>query len=151
VSVKNIHVVPWPIRAVVIPPPIRASIESHVATDHPNEAGGFLDCTRHERRLRATRHVPIPNESAIPKRRFETTVDSRVPPPPRIFYHSHTSPESISGLTRIDKRSIPEPFAIVAFAPHGEILSYRGFKRSLLNWQELRVEATPTGKQLARL
>ena len=142
--------VPWPIRTVVIPPSIRASIESYIATNHPNEAGGFLGCRRQGRRLRATRHIPIANESSIPKRRFETTVDDRVPPPPRVFYHSHTSPESISGLTRIDKRLIPEPFALVIFAPHGEALSYRGFKHSLLEWRELRVEAD-TGRRLARL
>jgi len=142
-------VVPWPIQSLVIPPTIRASVESYVATHHPEEAGGFLDCVRRGSRLRATRHVPIPNESSIPKRRFETTVDQRVPPPPRIFYHSHTSPESISGLTRIDKRSIPEPFALVVFAPRGSVLSYRGFKRSLRRWRELRVEAE--GEQLARL
>ena len=143
--------VPWPIRTVVIPPPIRASIESHVATHHPNEAGGFLGCRRRGRRLRATRHIPIANESTIPERRFETTVDDRVPPPPRVFYHSHTSPESVSGLTRIDKRSIPEPFALVIFAPHGKALSYRGFKHGLLEWRELRVEAGTTGGRLARL
>jgi proteasome lid subunit RPN8/RPN11 len=144
-------VVPWPIRTVVIPPPIRASIESHITTHHPDEAGGFLGCQRRGRRLRAARHVPIENESSIPKRRFETTVDERVPPPPRVFYHSHTSPESISGLTRIDKRSIPEPFALVIFAPRGEPLSYRGFKHGIFEWWELRVEAAATGKRLARL
>ncbi len=142
--------VPWPIRTVIIPSPIRASIESHVATYHPDEAGGFLDCRRRGRRLRATRHIPIPNESTIPKRRFETTVDERVPPPPRVFYHSHTSSESISGLTQIDKRSIPEPFALVIFAPHGNTLSYRGFKHGLLEWRELRVE-TESSTRLARL
>jgi proteasome lid subunit RPN8/RPN11 len=142
-------VVPWPIQSLVIPPPIRTSIESDVATHHPEEAGGFLDCVRRGSQLRATRHVPIPNESSIPNRRFETTVDERVPPPPRVFYHSHTSPESISGLTRIDKRSIPEPFALVVFAPRENVLSYRGFKHTLRRWRELRVKAE--GERLARL
>jgi hypothetical protein len=147
----KIIVVPWPIRVIVVPPPICASIESHITTHHPEEAGGFLDCVRRGRRLRATRHVPIVNDSATPERRFETTVDGRAPPPPRVFYHSHTSPRSVSGLTQIDERSIPETFALVVFAPHGNALSYRGFKRGLLNWQELRIEADQTAKQLPRL
>jgi hypothetical protein len=95
--------------------------------------------------------VPIPNDSTTPRRRFETTVDERAPPPPRVFYHSHTSPESVSGLTGVDERSIPEAFALVVFAPHGDVLSYRGFKHGVLNWQELRIEADTTGRQLPKL
>lgn len=91
------------------------------------------------------------NDSPTPKRRFETTVDDRAPPPPRVFYHSHTSPASISGLTTVDKRSIPEPFAIVVFAPRETALSYRAFKRGLLDWRELRVESTSTRSRLPRL
>ena len=143
--------VPWPVRAVLIPPPIRRSIETHVAAAHPHEAGGFLRCVRRGDRLRATGNVPVPNDSSTPKRRFETTVDDRAPPPPRVFYHSHTSPASISGLTPVDRRSIPEPFALVVFAPRETALSYRAFKRGLLKWRELRVETGPSRSRLPRL
>ncbi|WP_049926053.1 MPN domain-containing protein [Natronomonas moolapensis] len=143
--------VPRPVRAVLLPSPIRRSVESHVAAAHPHEAGGFLRCVRRGDRLRATGHVPVRNDSPIPKRRFETTVDDRAPPPPRVFYHSHTSPASISGLTPVDKRSIPEPFALVVFAPQEAALSYRGFKRGLLTWRELRVEAGSSRSRLPRL
>jgi len=144
-------VLPWPIRGFVVPPQIRRSIVSHVAADHPREAGGFLGCVRRGNRLYSTHHVPLPNDSSNPKRRFESTVDDRVPPPPRLFYHSHTSASSPSGLTTIDKQSIPEPFALVVFAPHGTSLGYRGFKRQLLGWQELSVETSTDRTRLPRL
>jgi proteasome lid subunit RPN8/RPN11 len=142
---------PWPIQGFVISPEIRRSIASHVAADHPREAGGFLGCVRRGNRLYSTHHVPLSNESSTPKRRFETTVDDRVPPPPRVFYHSHTSASSPSGLTRVDKRSIPEPFALVVFAPHQTVLSYRGFKHRLLGWHEIRIETSTDRTRLARL
>ncbi len=132
---------PWVVRGIVIPQRIRRSIESHVADDHPHEAGGFLACERRGTRLHATRHVPVLNGSSTPENRFETVVDARVPPPPRVFYHSHTSARSPSGLSSVDERSIPEPFALVVFAPHGTALSFRAFKRGLLQWRELLVEA----------
>jgi len=144
-------VLPWPILGVVIPPQIRRSVANHVAADHPQEAGGFLGCVRRGDRLHSTHHVPLPNDSLTPDRRFETTVDDRVPPPPRLFYHSHTSASSPAGLTTVDERSIPEPFAIVVFAPHGTPLSYRGFKRRLLGWQELPVETSTDRTRLPRL
>ncbi|WP_411718600.1 hypothetical protein, partial [Natronomonas sp.] len=121
------------------------------AAAHPHEAGGFLRCARCGDRLRATGHVPVVNDSPSPRRRFETTVDDRAPPPPRVFYHSHTTPESISGLTPVDRRSIPEPFAIVVFAPREAALSYRAFKRNLLRWRELPVESSSTRSRLPRL
>ncbi|PGF18342.1 hypothetical protein CP556_12880 [Natrinema sp. CBA1119] len=136
-----VHTVfPWAVRGIVISSSIRRSIESHVAEEHPHEAGGFLACERRSNRLHATRHVPVPNGSSTPETRFETVVDGRVPPPPRVFYHSHTSARSPSGLSTVDERSIPEPFALVIFAPHGTALSYRTFKRGLLRWRELLVE-----------
>lgn len=144
-------VVPRPVAGFVIPPEIRQSLGSHIAADHPREAGGFLNCTRRGNRLYATHHVPLPNESSTPDRRFESTVDDRVPPPPRLFYHSHTSASAPAGLTRVDEQSIPEPFAIVVFAPHGTPLSYRGFKRRLLGWQELPVETSTDRTRLPRL
>lgn len=131
---------PWPVRRVVIPPDVRGDLDSHVVGEFPDEAGGFLACERRGDRLRATRHVPLLNGSETPRRRFETVIDERAPPPPRVFYHSHTSASSPSGLTRIDERSIPEPFALVVFAPHGRPLSYRLFKRGLLQWREHPVE-----------
>lgn len=139
---------PLPVRVLVIPSRIRRAIEDHVATTHPEEAGGFLACTRRRSRLHATRHVPLPNDAANPRRRFRTVIDERVPPPPRVFYHSHPSASSPSGLTQVDERSIPEPFALVIFAPHGPISSYRAFKRGLLNWRELVVKNGQDGVRL---
>jgi len=144
-------VVPRPVAGFVIPPEIRRSIASHVAADHPREAGGFLNCSRRGNRLYAIHHVPLPNDSPTPDRRFETTVDDRVPPPPRLFYHSHTSASSPAGLTTVDEQSIPEPFALVVFAPHETPLSYRGFKRRLFGWQELPVETSTDRTRLPRL
>lgn len=121
-----------------------------MAAAHPEEAGGFLACTRHYSRLHAEGHVALPNESPTPRRRFETVIDDRVPRPPRVFYHSHPNARSPSGLTRLDERSIPEPFALIVFAPHGPALSYRAFKRGLLRWRELAVESERTRTRLPR-
>ncbi len=142
---------PRPVRGVVVTPKIRRSVASHVADAHPREAGGFLGCARRGDRLCSTRHVTLSNDSPTPTRRFESVVDDRAPPPPRLFYHSHTSASSPAGLTAVDKRSIPEPFALVVFAPHGTPLSYRGFKRRLLGWRELPVEGGPDRTRLPRL
>lgn len=139
---------PRPVRQIVVPPEIRKSIERHVSNDHPNEAGGFLACKRRSSRLRATHCVPLPNEASQPTRRFKTVVDERVPPPPRVFYHSHTSASAPAGLTSVDERSIPESFALVAFAPKGTVLSYRAFKRGLLRWLELRATGAVDGTRL---
>lgn len=144
-------VFPRPVRTVVVPPSVRRAVESHVDDDHPEEAGGFLACERRGSRLHAERCVRIPNEAPTPRWRFEATVDERAPPPPRVFYHSHTGPGSPSGLTRFDRRSIPEPFALVVFAPDGEALSFRAFKRGLLRWTELAVENTAGRERLIRL
>lgn len=143
-------VFPQPVRGIVIPSEIRRAIESHVAATHPAEAGGFLACTRRGSRLHAERHVPLPNDATNPRRRFRAVIDDRAPPPPRVFYHSHTSARSPSGHTRTDERSIPEPFSVVVFAPHGPILSYRAFKRRLLDWRELIVEDGRDGVRLPR-
>ncbi|ADJ16627.1 hypothetical protein C497_00890 [Halalkalicoccus jeotgali B3] len=143
-------VFPQPVRGIVIPAEIRHAIESHVAAVHPKEAGGFLACTRQGDRLHAKRHVSLPNDAPMPRRRFSAVVDDRVPPPPRVFYHSHTSARSPSGHTRTDERSIPEPFSIVVFAPHGPILSYRAFKRRLFDWRELLIESKTGGGRFPR-
>jgi len=144
-------VFPWPVRGVVLPADVRRDVDRHVTDEYPKEAGGFLACERRGRRLRATRHVPVLNGADTPERRFETVVDDRVPPPPRVFYHSHTRADSPSGLTTVDERSIPEPFALVVFAPQSAPLSYRAFKRGLLHWQELPVEDVAERTRLARL
>ncbi|ERG96057.1 hypothetical protein [Haloquadratum walsbyi] len=141
----------WSAQAIRISPILRDAVENHIATNHPEEAGGFLDCDRQGSHLRATSHVPFENEAAKPKRFFKTVVDDRAPPPPRVFYHSHTTAKSVAGLSSVDKRSIPERFAVVIFAPRSNALSYRGFRRGVINWHELRVEADESGSQLARL
>lgn len=141
----------WPTRKIRLSSILRDAVESHIAANHPEEAGGFLDCISQGSHLRATSHVPVENESTSPERFFETIVDNRAPPPPRVFYHSHTTAESVAGLSTVDKRSIPERFAIVIFAPRANALSYRGFRRGVINWHELRVEADESGSQLARL
>lgn len=128
----------------MVPDALVERIAARVAEEHPREAGGFLACRRRGPRLRAMRHVGLPNESSDPRRRFRTVVDERAPTPPRVFYHSHTSPASPSGLTRLDERNIPEPFALVVFAPRGEPTSYRAFKRGLLRWREMAAEREAT-------
>lgn len=142
---------PRPVRGIVVTPKIRRSVASHVAADHPKEAGGFLGCVRRGNYLYSTNHVTLSNSSSRPTRRFESVIDDRAPPPPRLFYHSHTSASSPAGLTTVDEQSIPEPFALVVFAPHGNPLSYRAFKRRLLGWREIPVERGPDGTRLPRL
>lgn len=131
-----------PIRCVTIPRAFVRAVEEHVAAEHPREAGGFLSCERRSGRLHATEHVPLPNEAATPERRFVATVDERAPPEPRVCYHSHTSASAPSGLTDLDRRKIPERYALVVFAPRGESHSYRLFRRGLLRWRELPVGHT---------
>jgi proteasome lid subunit RPN8/RPN11 len=134
------HVVSFvPVRRVVIPKRITEAVATHVESEHPHEAGGFLGCERRGGHLHATDHVPLPNDADRPRRRFVTTVDERVPPEPRICYHSHTSPATVSGMTKIDRQKIPERYALVVFAPHGDPYSYRVFQRTLLRWRELPV------------
>lgn len=128
-----------PIRRVTVPRDLVRAVDEHVAAEHPREAGGFLACERRGGRLHATEHVPLPNEAATPERRFVATVDERAPPEPRLCYHSHTSASTPSGLTGLDRRKIPERYALVVFAPHGTPHSYRLFRRGLLRWQELPV------------
>lgn len=132
-------------RGLVVPRAVRDSVAATVADAFPAEAGGYLVCERRGDRLHATDHVPVENAAAEPTRRFVTTVDERAPAPPRVFYHSHTSPASPSGLTRVDQRNIPERYALVVFAPDGEPVSYRLFRRGLLPWRELPVEAPARG------
>jgi proteasome lid subunit RPN8/RPN11 len=136
-----------PVGELVVPRRLVRTVDEHVEAEHPHEAGGFL---RHERRdgtLRAVGHIPLTNEATEPRRRFAATIGETASRPPRVFYHPHTSARSPSGLTRLDERSITEPFALVAFAPHGDVYSYRAFAPRLLHWQELDVlaatEATP--------
>ncbi|WP_254273396.1 Mov34/MPN/PAD-1 family protein [Haloarcula marina] len=135
---------PRRIRGLVVAPTVRERVAATVAAAHPREAGGFLACERRGDRLYATDHVELDNEASEPRRRYVTTVDERAPPRPRVFYHSHTSPASPSGLTQTDRRHIPEQFALVVFAPHGDPYSYRLFKRGLLPWRELPVETGET-------
>lgn len=135
-----------PIRRVALPREVVRAVDEHVAAEHPREAGGFLACERRSGRLQATEHVPLPNEAAAPERRFVATVDERAPPEPRICYHSHTSASTPSGLTGLDRRKIPERYALVVFAPRGDAHSYRLFRRGLLRWRELpvgRTESSP--------
>lgn len=127
-------------RRLVLEPSVRDSVADAVRTSHPTEAGGYLACERRGDRLLAVEHVAVENEADEPTRRFVTTVDERAPPPPRVFYHSHTSAASPSGLTRVDRRHIPERYALVVFAPHGDPLVYRLFRRGLLPWREVPVE-----------
>lgn len=135
---------PRRIRGLVLSERVRHRIADRVAAEHPREAGGFLPCERRGGELHATGHVAVTNRAATPQRRFETVVDERAPPPPRVFYHSHTFARAPSGLSRLDERNIPEPIALVTFAPRGEILSFRAFRRALTRWRELTVSA-PVG------
>jgi len=127
------------IRSLTIPDELRDSIAANIATSHPHEAGGYLACERRGNRLYATEHVTLDNVSPEPRRRFVATATDDVPPEPRVFYHSHTSPSTPSGLTGVDRRNIRDSLALVVFAPHGEPYSYRLFRLGLFNWQELPV------------
>ena len=114
---------------------------AHIAASHPHEAGGYLACVRRDDRLYATEHVPLENVSTEPRRRFVATATDPVPPEPRVFYHSHTSASTPSGLTGVDRRNIREPLALVVFAPHGDPYSYRLFRLGLFSWREIPVTA----------
>jgi len=129
------------IHSLTIPDELREAMTAHVASSHPHEAGGYLDCERRDGRLYATEHVPLDNLAAAPRQRFEATVTDAVPPEPRVFYHSHTSASTPSGLTGVDRRNIRDRLALVVFAPHGEPYSYRLFRLGLVGWQEIPVTA----------
>ncbi|MFC6976043.1 Mov34/MPN/PAD-1 family protein [Halomicroarcula sp. GCM10025709] len=126
-------------RSLTIPDELRDSIAANIAANHPHEAGGYLACVRRDDRLYATEHVPLENVATEPRRRFVATATDRVPPEPRVFYHSHTSASTPSGLTGVDRRNIHDPLAMVVFAPHGEPYSYRLFRLGLLGWREMPV------------
>ncbi|MDS0223524.1 Mov34/MPN/PAD-1 family protein [Haloarcula sp. S1AR25-5A] len=127
------------IHALTIPDGLRDAIAAHISACHPHEAGGYLACERRGDRLYATDHVPLDNVSPRPRRRFVATSTDAVPPEPRVFYHSHTSASTLSGLTGIDRQNIRDRFALVVFAPHGEPYSYRLFRLGLINWHEVPV------------
>jgi proteasome lid subunit RPN8/RPN11 len=137
---------------LVIPEPLLAELARHVGEVHPEEAGGYLACERRGG-LVAVDRVALVNESDQPRRRFETTA-AQAPPIPRVFYHSHTSARSPSGLTRLD-RKLDEQYVLVVFAPRGEPFSYRLFCRGVFGWGELPVRAGPatgaTAEPLPRL
>jgi proteasome lid subunit RPN8/RPN11 len=130
---------PRPVRRLVLPDPTRATLRDHVAHEHPEEAGGYLRCERRGGALVATGSVPVENDADEPIRRFETTVDERAPGLPRVFYHSHTLASAPDSLTETDRRQIPERYALVLFAPHGEVFTFRAFKRGLARWHPIAV------------
>ncbi|GCF16121.1 hypothetical protein Harman_40560 [Haloarcula mannanilytica] len=139
------------VRALTIPEGLRDEIAAHIAASHPHEAGGYLACTRRDGRLDATEHIPLDNESQRPRRRFVARPTDDLPPEPRVFYHSHTSASTPSGLTGTDRRNIRDRFALVVFAPHGEPYSYRLFRLGLFDWREVAVTAQETTEDMARL
>ncbi|MDT3435939.1 Mov34/MPN/PAD-1 family protein [Haloarcula sp. 1CSR25-25] len=138
-------------KALTIPDDVRDAIAAHIAARHPNEAGGYLACTRRGDRLYATDHVPLENVSPRPRRRFVATATEEVPPEPRVFYHSHTSASTPSGLTGTDRRNIRDRFALVVFAPHGDPYSYRLFRLGVFHWRELPVTSGESPEETARL
>ncbi|WP_336338340.1 Mov34/MPN/PAD-1 family protein [Haloarcula brevis] len=138
-------------RALTVPDDVRDAMAAHIAASHPHEAGGYLACARRDDRLYATDHVPLDNVSPRPRRRFVATAADAVPPEPRVFYHSHTSASTPSGLTGTDRRNIRDRFALVVFAPHGEPYSYRLFRLGMFNWQEVPVTACESAEEATRL
>lgn len=138
--------------SLTLPEERRESVATHIAANHPNEAGGYLGCVRRDGQLDATDHVPLTNVAAEPRRRFVATATDDIPPEPRVFYHSHTSASMPSGLSGVDRRNISDRLALVVFAPHGEPYSYRLFRLGLFGRQEIPVTAMgePTGEK-ARL
>ncbi|MFC7027052.1 hypothetical protein ACFQJ5_04875 [Halomicroarcula sp. GCM10025324] len=132
-------------RSLVLPDGIQRAIAESIEASHPDEAGGYLACDRRGNRLFAVDHVPLENESETPRTRFVSTAAS-VPDRPRVFYHSHTSSSSQSGLTSVDRSNIPDRYALVVFAPHGEPFSYRFFRRGVFNWREVPVRAPVDGQ-----
>ena len=129
-------------RSLTIPEELRDSIAAHIEAAHPSEAGGYLACVRRDDRLYATDHVSLENGADEPRKRFVSTATDRVPPEPRVFYHSHTSASTPSGLSGVDRRNIHDELALVVFAPHGEPYSYRLFRLGLFGWQEIPVTTT---------
>lgn len=125
--------------SLTLPEELRESVASHIAANHPHEAGGYLACERRGGQLYATDHVTLTNVATEPRRRFVATDVEDVPPEPRVFYHSHTSAATQSGLTGVDRRNIRDPLALVVFAPHGEPYSYRLFRLGLFGWREIPV------------
>ena len=138
-------------QALIIPDDIRDTMAAHIAARHPHEAGGYLACMLQDNQLYATGHVPLENVSPRPRRRFAATAIDQIPPEPRVFYHSHTSASTQSGLTGTDRRNIRDRFALVVFAPHGEPYSYRLFRLGLFNWQEVPVMGEASHEKPARL
>jgi len=134
-------------RSLTIPDELLDSIAATIATSHPHEAGGYLACERRDDRLCATEHVPLENVASEPRRRFVATATDRLPPEPRVFYHSHTSAATPSGLSGVDRRNISDSLALVVFAPHGEPYSYRLFRLGVFGWQEIPVTA-PDGSSI---
>lgn len=139
------------VRTLTVPDELRNAIAAHIAASHPHEAGGYLACSRRDDRLYATDHVPLDNVSQRPRRRFVATATDDVPPEPRVFYHSHTSASTPSGLTGTDRRNIRDRFALVVFAPHGEPYSYRLFRLGVVNWQEVPVTTVGSAEETTRL
>jgi proteasome lid subunit RPN8/RPN11 len=141
--------------SLTLPEELRESMAAHIGATHPHEAGGYLACERRDGQLYATDHVPLENVSAEPRRRFVATDVDGIPPEPRVFYHSHTSAATPSGLTGVDRRNIHDQLALVVFAPHGEPYSYRLFRLGLFSWQEIPVktaaESTEEPTRLPRL
>jgi proteasome lid subunit RPN8/RPN11 len=138
-------------QALTIPDNLQTEISTHITACHPHEAGGYLACTRADGRLHATEHIPLDNDSERPRRRFVARPADDLPPEPRVFYHSHTSASTPSGLTGTDRRNIRDRFALVVFAPHGEPYSYRLFRLGLFDWHEVPVTAEETTEDVARL
>ena len=138
-------------RALTVPDDVRDAIAAHIAATHPHEAGGYLACARRDGRLYATDHVPLENVSTRPRRRFVATATDGIPPEPRVFYHSHTSASTPSGLTGTDRRNIRDRFALVVFAPHGDPYSYRLFQLGTFNWREVPVTTGESGEEATRL
>lgn len=127
------------VRSLTIPDDLREAIAARIAASHPQEAGGYLACERRDDRLYVTEHIPLENLASEPRRRFVATATDERPSEPRVFYHSHTSASTPSGLTGTDRRNITDPLALVVFAPHGEPYSYRLFRLGLFNWSEIPV------------
>jgi len=129
-------------RSLTIPEELRDSIAAHIEAAHPSEAGGYLACVQGEDGLYATDHVPLENVAAAPRQAFVARASDDRPPEPRVFYHSHTSASTPSGLSGVDRRNIRDSLALVVFAPHGEPYSYRLFRLGLFSWQEIPVRTS---------
>ena len=42
-------------------------------------------------------------------------------------------------MTKIDKKKITEPYALVIYAPDGEVEELRIFRKTLLGWREFKI------------